>query len=323
MSFFSALLGAINQGANTYNDEQDFQRMMMKDKVGLDSTRAKTKLTNQIYAQNEQLNPTKIEDAMAILTGRGLDNDKKQRAFDWAREYLNNSLTTPDAARNYKGLIGAGSSFSPTNQATLDNKNTMVEIANAMAQKDLGMPTVSVGYQGQQYSGDTLAVLQNALTEISSRSSSPVNKQFKTYQKEDGTTVIGYFDPETGVFTEDTSNIAPMGIMNTINAAIEERYPEADGEFDSDANYKLFVQKANEVYQGFITQGMDMLAAEQATKQIMLSMLSEDDDLQFGFLSDRELIYTPQAQGLKIGTIKNGYKFMGGNPNDKQSWEKV
>jgi hypothetical protein len=309
-SFFNSLLSAINQGSGAYNDEQDFQQMMMKDKVGLDSARANTNLANQRFDFNE-LNMTqllelaKINNANATTQGEGftLDNIEQQRMLDWAQSYYDNPLTTQAAKNNYQGLIGSGTGYSPTNQAKLDNNNTMVAIRT------------SVEYQGQQYSGDKLETLQNAIKALTatSSSSSPANSQFKSFTKEDGSPVIGSFDPNTGVFTEDTRGITPMGMMNTINTAIDERYPDADREFDNDANYAAFEQKASEIYQGFIAKGMDMYAAEQATKQVMLSMLSEDDDLQFGFLSDRELIYTPQdgqQQSTGLPTIKSDEDYL-------------
>lgn len=43
---------------------------------------------------------------------------------------------------------------------------------------------------------------------------------------------------------------------------------------------------------------------------------------QVGLIST-PIVKAPESKGPQIGTVKNGYKFIGGNPADKNNWEKV
>jgi len=277
MSFFNSLLGAINQGAGTYNDEADFQRMMMKDKVGLDSMRANTNLANQRFDFNE-LNMAQL------LELAKLNNATAQQTFNY------NDQMYPLKVEGQRGLNTGGEYDNQSKALGVQDKQERFDTLAVVREALKDSPELLNILNAQYALGST----SSGLASSNNSSSSPANSQFKTMEMPDGTKGYGTFNPNTGEFTQDTSNITPTGMMNTINTAIDERYPDADREFDNDANYAAFEQKASEIYQGFIAKGMDMYAAEQATKQTMLSMLSLDNDVETWF-TDKELVYTPQG----------------------------
>jgi len=304
MSFFNSLLSAINQGSGAYNDEQDFQQMMMKDKVGLDSTRANTNLANQRFDFNELnmsqlLELAKINNANATTQGEGftLENIKKQQGLDALEAYLNNSLTSPNAANNMNALLATGTGYSPTNQANLDNNNTMIAIANAMAQRDSGMPRVSVGHQGQQYSGNSLETLQNAIKALTATSSSSKPQILGNYNEAGMRTGNSWLDPVSGQAIPITTQGQSMdGSAIDINQSIQQAMNEQMGtsEFDTTAERADFMRVANEVYQRFLSAGLPPEQAEERTTITMLKQLGLDDDWEIPLLSDKELTFSNQ-----------------------------
>jgi hypothetical protein len=68
-----------------------------------------------------------------------------------------------------------------------------------------------------------------------------------------------------------------------------------------------------------LKQGLSPEQAKQQAREKVLGNL----DATGNYVLPKAATPSPAGNAPAVGTIKNGYKFNGGNPADKNSWEKI
>jgi hypothetical protein len=317
MSFFNALLGAMNKGGGIYNEDKKFENTLLKDKATYDNTRSSTALNNQKFDFNTQLNPD-------LLAKAKMFNSLQGQQFDFN-------------ASNNPYLIDKNRLGNETSQQTLDFNTAYnpMRLQNQALTNAGQLNTNKKSYldvQDQQGRFDTVDVIRKALAD-NPEMLNRFNAQYAIGAKSSGfgtgkgtttkPTFVHSYNPESGnkdgTFLYDPATNSgtriqlegatqrmpdgtkPLPIVDVLNEAMNTNF--GTGEFNDTANRADFNVKANEVYQAFLKQTNDPVQAQSMTQEFMFKQLGLDDDTEFGPFSDKELDYTPsnaqQAVQLK------------------------
>ena len=278
MSFFNALLGAINEGAGIYNDEKKFQGTLLKDKATYDNTRANTALNKQSFQHNELLNPLLLDKAK-------LYNKSQQQIYDFNE--ANNPLLIRNNELTNEGQVASNLEKQWQNKDTERRYNAYDSV---MANPDI-TDALKHAYQMNYATGGK--------SFNPSKGSTSKPQIIGTFNDAGMRTGSAYFDPTTGQgvpipIQGGSQPSQSFNINDVLNDAIKQTYGTT--EFNSDANRADFINSANEVYQSFLAQTKNPDQALELTKTQMFKQLGLDDDTELGFLSDKELNYTPMQQ---------------------------
>lgn len=309
MSFFNALLGAMNTGGAIYNDDKKFENTLIKDKASIDNTRANTALNRQAFSQNEKMNPLNIIGKENSNAGQLLNNKINQQSIDF------NDQANPL-------IIKAKEIANMINQQSYDYNNQMnplniigKELANTGAGYDNVTKNLS-NQDAQRRLDDRTAFMANPDIAQSLKDAWQMNYATggKSFNPSKGSatkpTILGTYNDagfRTGnaVYDANTNTgipinmqgqgngQAPVDIQQVLGDAMSQTY--GTQEFNSSANQADFNVRANEVYQSFLQQTNNPQQAQEMTKQYMFKQLGLDNDTEFGFLSDKELNYNPAS----------------------------
>lgn len=311
MSIFNALLGAMNTGSGIYNADRQLDNTIIKDKASIDNTRANTALNRQSFDFNDKNNPIMIK-------ARELAHKISQQSFD------QNALMNPLNVTG-KELVNKGLGWSnKTSEQTFNQKNKMNPldlIAKQLTNTGLGFDNVGKNNQNtdsQRRLDDRTAFMANPdipqnLKDAWQMNNAAGGKSFNPSSGKNGKpTILGtyndagfrtgnaVYDPGSNTGTPisiqgQSGGQTPINIQEVLGNAIEQTY--GTQEFNDSANRADFNVRANEVYQAFLEQTNNPDQAAEMTKNFMNRSLSLDDDVELGFLSDKELDYNPGNLG--------------------------
>ena len=323
---------AIAQELTNKINNQSFDFNAINNPYLIDKNRLGNATTQQSLDYNALMNPLNIEGKGYDNTSKQLTNTKSQNQIDSRNAFITNPLNNAQTVNAYHGTAG-NSQYNPTNANKLNMGQTLVDIATGG-----GNP---VTYQGQKFEGqDQLDELNKVIRSLmtSGKGGGSTKPTFVYDYDEMGNKTSTYnYDPTTNSGTKvelegatqrmpDGSD--PLPIAEVLNKAMNTTF--GTGEFNETANQADFNIKANEAYQFFLGRTNDPAQAQAMTQTYMFKQLGLDGDNEFGFLSDKELDYTPnnepfggQQQQLPVGTIRKGYRFKGGEVNNKDNWEKI
>ncbi len=275
MSFFNALLGAMNDGASIYNNDKSFENTLIKDKASIDNTRANTALNRQAFDFNDVNNPIMIK-------AKELANKMSQQTYDF------------NAQKNPLTLEGLGLDNSSKSMANVDSQRRLDDRTAFMANPDIAQSLKDAWQMNYATGGKSFSP---------SKGDSAKPTILGTYNDAGFRTGNAVFDPSnnTGIpiNMQGQGNGQPaMDIQKVLGDAIGQTY--GTQEFNSNANQADFNVRANEVYQSFLQQTGNPQQAEEMTKQHMFKSLGLDDDMELGIFSDKELNYNPANQPSSV-----------------------
>ena len=270
MSYMNALLGAMKDSTGLYNDQKSWENQTMKDVTANKNTQSATKLNNQKFDFNNINNETMIQ-------ANKIANQISQQSYD--QKNITNPLDV-----NKMNLTNAGLGFDNTSK-------------QAKANDDQGRFDAVETIRGAYANNPSALNDFNAKYALGS-SSWGRTANAKTGNKQ----IIGSYNTDgkrtgNGMVNSDGS-VTPVGVPQGMQAVLEgaiQEYADNNGsvnpEFDTSANRNEFNERANQVYQYFISQGQSSFQAEQSTKNEMMGQVGKDGD----WLSKDELVYTPNS----------------------------
>ncbi len=278
MSFFNALLGAINEGASTFNDEKAFRNTMVKDKATYENAMSNTALNKQKYNFNEQNDPLMLE-------AQKIANNINQQNFDFNTQ--KNPLTLRGMEHDNHDKLW---------------RNKDVERRYNAYDSVMANPSIA----------DTLKHAYQMNYATGGKSFNPISNTEKTTKPQ----IIGDYNAKgkrvgSGVVNADGSVTpigVPQGIQNVLQEAVTQ-YAEdntINDEFDTDANRDLFYQEADKLYQYFLSQGQTPYQAEQSTKNQLMMQIQKDGDI----ITPNEIVYqpiTPNSENLPTISTDEDY----------------
>jgi hypothetical protein len=329
MSFFNALLGAMNKGGSIYNEDKQFENTLLKDKATYDNTRSSTALNTQSFGHKEKINPFLVrgqelanmlneqkhdfntgnnpyllENSKLTNIGVGYDNTKKFNENSSFKAFMDNPLNNAQTLNNYQGTYG-NARHNPTNANKLNMGQTLIDIATGGGQP--------VTHQGKQYEGqEQLDALQTAISSLmSSGKGSKIDLQ-KIFSPDGlGQTGYGRYDPvsQTIIPVPTQNNVSSVDAQSALNDSVSQTFGTT--EFNNPANQAEYNIRANEVYQFFLDQTKDHNRAVALTNLEMNPQLKVDDD----WFTKPELDYTPNNNVLgetqpQLPIVSNDAEYM-------------